>query len=191
MTRSCQIVSAPNAYVIGIVARRSARATSPAMRMRLRRMRSTHAPAGSAKRTKGRKPQTKSSEKTNGRACRATAATIGIASCETCEPSSLIDCPVQSFRKSAFAQRPPVGRRSLRIGHPPEQGRDQAEGLSLRIVRVHEVALELLEPAREAACVDVVQAHAQDGEGRPVVVVKREHLLGCGPEGSRRDIPDV
>jgi hypothetical protein len=48
-----------------------------------------------------------------------------------------------------------------------------------------------LEAAREAACVGIVQARAQDGEGRPVVVVRREHLLGCGPEGGRRDIPDV
>ena len=59
-------MSAPKAYVIGIVARRSARAASPTIRMRLRRMRSTHAPAGSAKRMNGRKPKTASSEKTIG-----------------------------------------------------------------------------------------------------------------------------
>src|SRR5205823_14032086 len=146
-----------------IVARRTARDASPTMRTRLRRIRSTQAPAGSAKRMKGRKPKTARSEKTIGLACSATAATIGMASCETCVPSSLIDCPVQSFRKSAFAQRAPVGRRSLRIGRPPEQGRDEPERLALRVVRVHEVALEPLESARKAARIGVVQAYAQDG----------------------------
>jgi hypothetical protein len=76
---------------MGIVARRTARAASPAMRMRRRRMRSTHAPAGSANRMNGRKPNTARREKTIGLAWSAIAATIGIASCEICEPSSLID----------------------------------------------------------------------------------------------------
>ena len=43
---------------------------------------------------------TPSSENWNGVAWRLIAASSGIASPETCEPSSEIDCPVHSFRKS-------------------------------------------------------------------------------------------
>src|SRR5579864_5185129 len=160
------------------------------MRMRRRRIRSTQAPAGSAKRMNGRKPKTPSSEKTIGLACSAIAATIGIASCDTCEPSSLIDCPAQSLTKSALLQSAPV-RRGLRIRRSPEKRRDERVRLAVRVVRVHEVALELVEAAHEAARVGVVQSHTQDGEGRPVVFFERKHLLGCGPEGSRSDVPDV
>jgi len=49
MTSSCQIVSTPEPVASGIVARRSARAASPTIRIRRLRMRSTHAPAGSGK----------------------------------------------------------------------------------------------------------------------------------------------
>src|SRR5438067_13941496 len=34
----------------------------------------------------------------------------GIASCETCEPNSLIVWPVHSFRKSPWCQSAPLGR---------------------------------------------------------------------------------
>ena len=109
-------------------------------------MRSTQAPAGSAKKMNGKKPKTPISEKTSGVAWSSTAATIGIASCEICEPSSLIDWPVQSLRKSACAHSLPPGRRSLRIGCAPVDREGEAVRLALRVVGAAELVGELLEP---------------------------------------------
>jgi hypothetical protein len=102
--------SAPAAQRIGSSMRRNARAVSEAMRIGLRRRRSTQTPAGIANKMNGRKPSTPRSENSIGLACKATAANHGIASCETSEPNSLIDWPVQSFRKSACDQSRPVKR---------------------------------------------------------------------------------
>src|SRR3954452_4139984 len=82
----------------------------------------------------GRKPSTPSSENMNGLACSVIAATAGIASCETCEPNSLIVWPVQSFRKSRCDQRAPDG---LRIG-----GGGRSAG-SRQWMRLEHAALEL------------------------------------------------
>ena len=101
ITSRCHICRRSSAQSSGIAASKSARAASPTIRIGLRRSRSTQTPAGSANRMNGRKPSTPSSENSNGLACSSTAASHGIASAEICEPNSLIDWPVQSFRKSA------------------------------------------------------------------------------------------
>ena len=136
--------------------RSTARALSPTMRICRRRSRSTHTPAGSAKRMNGRKPSTPSNEKVIGLACRPTAASHGIASCDTCDPTSEMDWPVQSLRKSGCDQRPPVGRRSLRIGahvHPGDEGIGDAVG---RLCRP-EILLQPLQAPLEAGGVVLAQ----------------------------------
>ncbi len=100
-TSRCHICSVWVAQRIGITARSTAREASPTIMIWRRRRRSTQTPAGSAKRMKGRKPSTPRSANWNGLAWRPTAASQGIASCEICEPNSLIDWPAQSFLKSA------------------------------------------------------------------------------------------
>ncbi|HEX5172738.1 MAG TPA: hypothetical protein VFV91_01170 [Gaiellaceae bacterium] len=115
-TSRCQILRTPAAQRIGIRVRSTARALSPTIRICRRRSRSTQTPAGSAKRMNGRKPKTPSSENAKGLACRPTAASQGIASWDTWEPTSLIDWPVQSFRKSRCDQSAPLGLRIRRGG---------------------------------------------------------------------------
>src|SRR5438270_12597069 len=98
----------------------------------------------------GRKPSTPRSENAIGLACRLTPASHGIASCDTCEPSSLIDWPVQSFRKSPWPQSAPLGRRRLRIVRAVVQGGREAVRASVAgVVGGTEVVDELLEPARQ------------------------------------------
>src|SRR5690242_17299336 len=188
-TRRCHIRSSWRAHRIGTSARRSARAASPTMRIWRRRSRSTQTPAGSAKRMNGRKPSTPSSENSNGDASSPTAASHGIASCDTCEPNSLIDWPPQSLRKSRFCQSALVG---LRIDGPlVEGGREAVGGGAVRRVGGAEVVDQLLEPATESSSVGVREVRADDGEGRPAVVADGKHFLGCAAEGSRGDVPDV
>src|SRR5579864_195908 len=149
-TSRCQMRSTPTAQRIGMSVRSTARALSPTMRIWRRRSRSTQTPAGSAKRMNGRKPSTPRSENSIGLAWRPTAASHGIASCDTCEPSSLIDWPVQSLTKSGCDHRPPRG---LRIG-PQVHRSDESVRLAVRALRLAEVVHQALQTALEA--VDVL-----------------------------------
>src|SRR6478752_1799958 len=139
----------------------------------------------------GRNPSIPSTENSSGDACRPTAASQGIARPETWEPNSLIDCPLQSLRKSVFDQSPPVGRRSLRIGRPAVMRGREAVRLAVGIVSGAEVVCELSEPAREPARVVRGEACSEEGEARPVVVVEGKHLLGGAAEGCRGDVTDA
>src|SRR6476646_8678562 len=128
----------------------------------------------------GRKPSTPSSENWNGDACRPTAASHGSASCDPGEPTSLIDGPVQSLRKSGCDQRPPLG---LRIFGSPIQGDREAVRLPGRVVDRLELLDQLVETAVEAARIGVVEPNAEDaGAGGGVLLVDRQDLLGSDAE---------
>src|SRR5439155_17441405 len=131
----------------------------------LRRRRSTQTPAGSAKRMNGRKPSTVRSENSNGVACSPTAASQEIASTEICEPTSLTDWPAQSLRKSPLLQSPPDGRRSLRIGRPPEERVGEPERLPGGVVGGDELVVEPLGASGEASRIVFGAPGAQNGEG--------------------------
>src|SRR5712691_7990788 len=107
--------SAPNAYAIGIDARASARPTSPMIKSGRRRSRSTHTPAGSAKKRNGSCSKVVSTATANACAWRILIAAIGSASSVIWEPNSLTDCPPQSLRKSGWRQSPPVGQLVFRL----------------------------------------------------------------------------
>src|SRR5438034_7571230 len=156
-----------------------------------RRSRSTQTPAGSANRMNGMKPSTPRSENSNGETCRSTAASQGIASAEIWVPNSLTDCPVHSFMKSAWLQRPAVGRRGLRTLGPFVERGGEAVRPAGRGVGGAEVVDQPLEPAGEPARVVVAKPGAHEGEGRPAVLGEGKHLLGCAAEGGRGEVPDV
>src|SRR3990172_8929618 len=96
-------------YAAGTVVRRANRPRSPAMRMGLRRIRSTHTPAGSVNRMNGRNAIVPRAATSNGVDSSTITATSGRASCPTCEPNWLIVSADQSLRKSPWRQSPPVG----------------------------------------------------------------------------------
>src|SRR5712691_7463076 len=136
--------SAPNAYAIGIDARASARPTSPMIKSGRRRSRSTHTPAGSAKKRNGSCSKIVSAATANARAWRILIAAIGSASSVIWEPNSLTDCPPQSLRKSEWRQSPPVGQlvfRLLRAMEPLTVIARRAGIVEARH-RVHAVAVE-------------------------------------------------
>src|SRR4051794_37099476 len=120
-----------------------------------RGQRSTSTPAGRVRRTNGRNSTVPSVATSKALACRVTSATHGMASCEICEPNSLIACPVHSFMKSGWRQRPPEGRRSLRIDGAAVEGHGEPVFLAVRPVGGTEVVDELLQPAYEAAGVGI------------------------------------
>src|SRR5690242_7116399 len=91
----------------------SPRPTSPTISTLRRRSRSTHTPAGSVKRRKGRNSTVPSAATANGDACSSLIAMVGSASCEIDEPNWLIVWPVHIFMKSLCDHRAPDG---LRIG---------------------------------------------------------------------------
>ena len=99
-TYSCQMVSASRRYATGMEARNNPRPRSVTMRMGRRRSRSTQTPAGSANSRKGRNSTVPRSATSNALASSTSTAASGSASAETCEPTWLIVCPDQSFRKS-------------------------------------------------------------------------------------------
>src|SRR5204862_909213 len=87
-----------------------ARPASPTIRIGRRASRSTHTPAGSAKRRNGSCSKIVSAATAKALACRTKIAASGSASRLNCEPNSLIVCPAQSLRKSPWRQRPRLGQ---------------------------------------------------------------------------------
>jgi hypothetical protein len=85
--KSCQIVSAPSAQASGIERSAIALPTSLQIRIGRRGRRSTHTPAGSVKRRKGRNSIAPRAATSNALASSARIAARRIASCEMCEPS--------------------------------------------------------------------------------------------------------
>src|SRR5579864_7229058 len=186
-TSRCQMRSTPSAQRIGMSVRSTARAESPTMRIWRRRRRSTQTPAGSAKRMKGRKPRTPRSENSIGLACRPTAASHGMASCDTCEPSSLMDWPAQSLTKSGCDHRPPDGRRSLGI-RPPVHGRDECVRLAVRALRGAEILHQALQAALEAGEILLRQRRfrvAEAGALRRALELARGLAQHGGADGAR------
>src|SRR5918996_4457349 len=121
-TYSCQRVSASATYAIGIDASNAARPKSPAIRIGRRGSRSTHTPAGSVKRMKGRNSIVPSAATSKALASSTRMATSGSASCETCVPNWLIVSADQSLRKSRWHQSPPCGHVGLRIVASSREG---------------------------------------------------------------------
>src|SRR6478672_2840755 len=135
----------------------------------------------------GRKPSTPRSENARGLACSSTAASQGIASCDTWEPSSEIDWPVQSFRKSGCCQRAPLGLRIVRL-RGPDAGRERARD-STGAVGGAEVIHQLLRAALEAVDVLLRQARANEAESGHQ---RRQIDLARGlTEGDGRNRPAV
>src|SRR3954467_6118124 len=139
----------------------------------------------------GRKPRTPRSEKASGLAWRSTAASHGMASWDTCEPSSLIDWPVQSLMKSGCDQRAPVGLRIVGLRGPEAscQGGRSPAGLVGRAEVVH----ELLQTALEPLHVLVREARADEAEaGHERRLLDLARGLAEGDRGgppARRGVP--
>src|SRR5438128_6898827 len=161
------------------------------MRIARRGRRSTITPAGSVKRMNGRNSTVLSAATWNALACRPRTAARGRASSETCEPSSLIDCPAQSLRKSACRQRPPRGRKRRVFSATRGLGRMEADdelmGRAADGVETLEVGDEPVEPALELACVRGGEARRDRLRLRALLVLEDEEpgdpsvvLLGDG-----------
>src|SRR5215831_5750163 len=136
-----------------MLARSAARPKSPATRIGRLGKRSTHTPAGSVNRMKGRNSTVPSAATWKAVASRTSTAVSGMASSETCVPNWLTVSADQSLRKSAWRQRPPVGQPTLRIALLVERD-GQRVGLPRRRLRGEEVFGEALEAPLEAG--DVV-----------------------------------
>ena len=86
------------------------------MRIGRRRSLSTHTPAGSAKRRKGRNSTVpKKRDLERGRVEHEQRAARGSARADTCEPTWLIVSPVHSLRKSPWRHSSPCGQASFKL----------------------------------------------------------------------------
>src|SRR5256886_14047611 len=112
----------------------------------------------------GRKPRTPRSEKASGLAWSSTAASHGMASWDTCEPSSLIDWPVQSLTKSGCDQRAPDGLRIVGL-RGPDASRQGARD-SVGTVGGAEVVHQLLRPPFESVQVLLSQRSEERRVGK-------------------------
>src|SRR4051794_5644643 len=135
----------------------------------------------------GRKPRTPRSEKASGLAWRSTAASHGMASWDTCEPSSLMDWPVQSLMKSGCDQRAPLGLRIVGL-RGPDACRQGARGPP-GAVGGAEVVQQPLGPPFES--IDVLLRQARANEAESGHELRQIDLARGLTEGDGRDRPAV
>src|SRR6478672_7888696 len=143
---------------------RSPRPTSPTISTLRRGSRSTHTPAGSVKRRKGRNSTVPSAATAKADACSSLIAMNGRASCEIDEPNWLIVWPVHIFMKSRCDHRAPDGLRIVGL-RGPEAGRQGARG-SAGAIGGAEVVHQLLRTALKALDVFLRQTRADEAEAR-------------------------